>query len=154
MAAVTVRYPLEPLADAMNLSLAALGRHFKIRGSTWKEYRDRGVSELVADRLACRAGLHPFVVWPDMADNTTREVSRSCDDCGASFVPLRKDGRFCGARCRRRYWSREVARRRRQRPDLAERNRQRRRAYYAENGEYERARERRRYWQRKLAEAS
>lgn len=61
------RYPFAPLAEAMQLPEPKAARELGISGSTEQEYRRDGISERVADRLAVKAGLHPFVVWPEMA---------------------------------------------------------------------------------------
>jgi len=95
------RYPLQPLADAMGLSLAAACRALGVSGSTMQDYRHRGLTERVADRLAVRAGFHPAEVWPDWGH-------RVCDNelCGATFLPERNGQRFCTPICRRRTASR------------------------------------------------
>lgn len=115
------RYPLQPLADTLAVPVEHLARRTGVSGSTWKEYRTIGVSEKVADRLACKVGLHPYMVWPDMADDAIDdEVARSRAQRAAAE--------------RRRYWADTEKR---------ERKRETRRRYYAEHGGYERARERR-----------
>ena len=139
------RYPLEPLAAAMCMSLNAACVQLGVSGSTLKKYRDDGVSERVADRLAVRAGFHPAEVWPEFADAGIADAERSCADCGESFLPVNSLHRFCSRPCYRRHHRRANVQRRRATPEGAELNRERRRRYYAENREYERARERRRY---------
>lgn len=114
------RYPLEPLAAAMGVPLSSLGRLLGMSGSTWKQSRDDGVTELVADRLAVKAGLHPFVVWPEMVDHQVEDERARRRAVAAAAE-------------RRRYHSDPV---KRARKNAA------RRAYYEEYGEYERARER------------
>jgi hypothetical protein len=103
---VTVRYPLQPLADALGLTLdtPGLARRLNLSGTTWKEYRDLGVSERVADRLACKAGLHPFMVWPEMADEAVEAVHVDCegDWCSTRFLPAKPWQRFCSTYCRER----------------------------------------------------
>lgn len=46
-----------------------------VSGSTYVEYRRDGLSELVADRMAVKAGLHPFSVWPEMADHHIEDAA-------------------------------------------------------------------------------
>lgn len=143
---MTRLYPLEPLAEAMGCTLSEVGRRLGVSGTTWKQYRDQGVSELVADRLATRAGLHPAVVWPEWMDDQIDEVGRECW-CGTRFVPKRSHQRHCSPTCRDRARNAQKAQYRRSRyqtdPEWAEAQRARRRAYYAECGDYERARQRR-----------
>lgn len=76
------RWPIAPLEDALRVRLgpppqqgddplvgysaanaaAVLG----IGARTWLRYRaDGDVSELLADRFACRLALNPIEVWPD-----------------------------------------------------------------------------------------
>lgn len=116
-------YDLNPLADMLGLSLSALASRFGLSGSTWKRYRDEGVSELVADRLACKAGLHPATVWPEWVDDLIATYKRTCEahGCTAEFVPEQGTQRFCSDGCR---------------------NRAKRRRHYELNGERERARQR------------
>lgn len=71
---MTRRYQLQPLADVLGISLASLGRHLGVSGSTWKEYRDQGVTEKVGDRLAVRAGVAAYEVWPEMLDHAIEDA--------------------------------------------------------------------------------
>lgn len=71
---VKVRYPIEPLAAAMGCSLNQMFEQLGVSGSTRKGYRELGVSELVADRLATRAGLVTYLVWPEIADDIADEI--------------------------------------------------------------------------------
>lgn len=138
------RYPLQPLADLVGCPLAELGRRLGVSGSTWRNYRDRGVSFDVADRLATRAGFHPANVWPEWTDALVEGCEQPCaaPDCDVRFVPTRAGHVYCSATCRRRIAKRrELAT-----PTGAARNRERRRRYYAENRQYEIGREARRYW--------
>jgi hypothetical protein len=68
------RYPLEPLAEAMHLSPYQACEQLGATGRVGKDYRTRGVSELVADRLATKAGLSAYEVWPELRDDTICEV--------------------------------------------------------------------------------
>jgi hypothetical protein len=113
---VTVRYPLQPLADALGLALdtPGLARRLNLSGTTWKEYRDLGVSERVADRLACKAGLHPYTVWPEMADAHLAELETPCADptCDQTFQKVEWRQKYCSPECRQRTNSRDHNRRR------------------------------------------
>ncbi len=62
-------YPFEALAGRLGLSAHKTGELLQISGSTMQDYRARGLTEQVADRLAVRAGLHPACVWTDWVDN-------------------------------------------------------------------------------------
>lgn len=142
------RYPLAPLAAAMRLTepaaLAALG----VSGTQQRERRTLGLTRLVADNMAVKAGMHPYEVWPEMADHDIAAAESTlpgCKECSTTFVSVHPLQTFCTPRCRKRWWARETQRRWRATPEGAELNRQRRRAYYAENAAYERARERRAY---------
>jgi hypothetical protein len=110
---VTVRYSLQPLADALGLTLdtPGLARRLNLSGTTWKEYRDLGVSERVADRLACKAGLHPYTVWPEMADAHVAAVHHECVECSERFLPRQRNQRYCSKRCKDRRTAREYQRR-------------------------------------------
>src|SRR5690606_17390813 len=94
-----------------------------------EEYRlrvEHGVTERIADRLAVAAGLHPHVVWPEMADHAIADNQRACEECEKPFVPSRSDQRFCSSSCRWRRSSRESYRLRyRTDPAFREKERQR-----------------------------
>lgn len=141
------RYPLEPLAQRMGLSLHKMCEELRISGSTAQDYRRRGVTEAVADRLAGRAGLVAYEIWPEMLDAAVEAVTSVCalPGCGTTFIPYRSNARYCsrtcGQRARRRAWQ---ARKAATDPAWLERRRQERRNYYAECGDYERAQQRRR----------
>lgn len=146
------RYPWAPLAAASGLSEHQLAIRLAVSGSTEQQYRRDGMSELVADRMACKLDLHPFEVWPEMIEHQAADVSKACDHCGDGFIPDRRNARFCSTRCYRRWWAREQRRKRYATdPTFAAAQRARRRDYYAENGTYERARERRRYDEKRAA---
>lgn len=129
------RYPLQALADALGVPLPSLGSRLGVSGSTWQEYRDRGVSERVADRLAAQAGLPVLSVWPEMIDDAIAASSLTCPECETTFIPSHPNQRYCSPRCRKkvslRNWRRSPAGRE------WERNARRRR--YAETGDYDRA---------------
>lgn len=139
---MTRYYPIEPLLAATGLTLNGFIRlHMpSVNGTYYRRARDLGLTADQADRWACAAGLHPFEVWPEMIDDQIEDQYRECDadDCSTRFVG---DGRrrFCSGTCRRRM----KARRYRATEAGAEVNRRIRRAYYAENREYENARWRR-----------
>jgi len=143
----TLRYPFAPLAAAMGMSENGAARALGLSGSSYKQYRSAGVSELVGDRLAVRAGLHPYEVWPEMVDAA---ITRECaaPDCGQRF-PLDGKRRYCTTRCRRRHSMQKL----RATPEGAEAARLAARRYYAECGDYVRAERRRRYWKDKEAAA-
>lgn len=142
---MTRRYPWAPLAALVGSGLAG---KLNVSGSTLQDYQTRGVTPRVADRLAMKAGLHPSLVWPSWFDDVLEDHGRDCAECGGRFLPKRHDAKFCDPACNRRWWGREGKRRYRQTPKGAEYNRSLRRAYYAENAEYEKGRERRRYHER------
>lgn len=149
------RYPFDRLAAAMGLTEPQAARRLGLSGSTEVDYRRRGVTERVGDRLAVKAGLHRFEVWPEMADHDTLEFTRPCDECGERFWPRRRDQRYCSKRCRRRPIERAAYRRRYQTdPLFAERERERARVMYAETRTYVLSRQRRRRERTELGETA
>lgn len=139
------RYDFGPLADAMDVSKHEACQRLNIVGSTEVEYRRRGLTEKVADRLACRAGFHPSVIWPDWMDDVIVAEELVCARirCTERFVPARWNQRYCSAKCQKAAATARWERRRYQtNPELAERKRQRDRDYYAQYGDYVRARQR------------
>lgn len=134
------RYPVQALADMLDVEVGALTRILNVSGSTWKQYRDEGVSERVADRLATKVGLVTYRVWPEMVDDIIADESVECAEptCDDTFIPRWSRHAYCSPTCRRR----AAKRRERQSADGAMKNRERRRRHYQENGEYERARQR------------
>ncbi|HEV2928408.1 MAG TPA: CGNR zinc finger domain-containing protein [Propionibacteriaceae bacterium] len=141
------RYPLQPLLDRIGGSATSAARKLGISGSTEQDYKRRGVTERVADRLAARAGLVAYEVWPEILDHAIAAEMRTCAlaDCTEAFVPSRSTSRYCSKLCgdrarRRAYQARKAA----TDPEWVERRRQQRRDYYLECGEYERAQQRRR----------
>lgn len=128
---MSVRYPFADLAAAMSQSEHQAAVRLGLSGSTEQEYRRRGMTERVADRLAVKAGLHPFEVWPEMLAQFMSDLAQFDDD-----TKNKKDER------RRASWRRYAAKRRQERP---EEMRARDAAYYAECAEYVKARARRRY---------
>lgn len=70
-----------------------------LSGTTEKLYRRVGVSEPVADRLAVRAGMHPWEVWPEMAEHSmveaeAAELERSRERGRRSMVRMRQDPEY------------------------------------------------------------
>lgn len=125
---LTTRYPFSELAAAMRLSEHQSALALGLSGSTEQDYRRRGLTERVADRLSVKAGLHPSFVWADWLAGL--EVVCASGDCTRRFVPRPLAGRphvYCSPRCRRR----EHKRRHRMRPDVREVEAARQRAYYA-----------------------
>lgn len=147
------RYPLDPFVALTRWTFRDIQNVAACNGSEWQIRKEHGVTEYVADRIACAAGYHPHEVWPEMLDHAIADLpDRDCAECGQTFIPNRPSvQRFCSPRCYRRYHSKANTRRRRATPEGAELNRARRRRYYAENREYERERERRRYHEQKAS---
>lgn len=100
------RYPFDPIAQALGVDNSAAARHLHISGTTWQQYRDHGLTAVVADRLAVRIGHHPAELWPDWPTDTdplTRpgpipqepaerpdrwHVELTCPHCGANTRPV------------------------------------------------------------------
>lgn len=120
------RYPFAALAAAMGMSEHAAADALDVRGSTEVEYRRRGVTERVADRLAVAAGFHPSVVWPDWMDDVVQAEHVKCADahCDVRFIPRRKGHVFCSKTCGNREAGRiRAARLRATNPEYRERQR-------------------------------
>lgn len=145
------RYPLEPLANTMGLSLHQTCKQLGLSGSTEKEYRARGVTERVADRLAVKAGFSPYDIWPEMIDHIISAAEQPCawHGCQTPFLPSTPQQKYCTGNCRR---AASQHRRYRDDPDYRARRVAARAAYYAENRDYELARQRR-YDRARTAEA-
>lgn len=52
-------------------SQRGLARFLGVDPGQWQRWRSEGVPTFAADRLACRAGLHPSLLWPDWFDEET-----------------------------------------------------------------------------------
>lgn len=70
------RYPFAPLAEVLGMSERGAAHHLGVTGSTEQRYRRDGMTMAVADRLAIRAGRHPFELWPEMADHIIETTRR------------------------------------------------------------------------------
>lgn len=115
---------MQALADAKGMTLAELGRHLNISGSTYKDYRDNGMTERVADKRAVQCGLIAWEVWPDMLDHAIEDEIEA-----------------------RRAKKREAQRRyRANNPQARQRDRERHARYMAETREYQNRSKRMRYW--------
>lgn len=73
------RYPIEPLARAMRVPVEQVATALGISGTTWRIIREHGARDHTADRMAIRAGFHPFLIWPDMLDNRLAYDQRQLD---------------------------------------------------------------------------
>lgn len=70
------RFPFDRLVAAMGVSPNRACVELGISGTTAQEYRALGVTECVADRLAVRAGFHPYEIWPELVDHTLAKHER------------------------------------------------------------------------------
>lgn len=69
------RFPLEPLLEAIGRPcMAQLARRVGEHPRETYRWRDRGLSERQADRVACRLGLHPARIWPGWFEVAERRV--------------------------------------------------------------------------------
>lgn len=74
------RYSLEPFQHLTGWSMQ---RITDVAACNAEERRRRiaeGVTERTADRLAVAAGLHPYVVWPEMVDHAIEDAARSDEE--------------------------------------------------------------------------
>lgn len=147
------RYELEPLLRAAGgISLKRLQQTVGFNGPTYRNVRDRGLTPNQADRYAVRLGLHPFEVWPEMAEHQIADAMRLCaaTDCDSCFLPRDRHHRYCSPTCS----SRHRRRLRYQRdPEYRDRRRADSAAYYAFARNYVVARERRSRQERKATGA-
>lgn len=93
-----VRYPIQPLFDLIGGSFDSTRRQLGISGSQANAYKLHGLIEETAERLAVRAGFHPFSVWPEMVDDVIDECTGRprvaviqafvvCVECGRPLTP-------------------------------------------------------------------
>lgn len=129
------RYPLAPFLALTGWTMNHVTKVAPCNGSEYRVRLEQGVTERTADRLAVVAGLHPWSVWPEMADHADPRRSCAAVGCDALFLPPDRapHALYCSARCRQRM----KARRYRAKPHGAETNRRHRRAYYEANRHYE-----------------
>lgn len=128
------RYDLTPFFDATGWTMTQVREIAPSNAGEHRLRRAEGVTERIADRLAVAAGLHPFLVWPDMAEHVIDDQRRECaaDDCNTPFVPTAGQ-RYCTPTCRQRV----KMRRYRATPDGAANNRRHRRNWYWECRDYD-----------------
>ena len=97
------RYPFAPV-DALrgDTEISVLADKLGVAHGTVQRWRERGLTETNADRIATALGLHPWQLWPEMQAVATAQVMRECahPDCAIEFVLTRSDRRFCSDRCR------------------------------------------------------
>lgn len=102
-----MRYPLQALLDATGFSMAELRRRCPMNGSVYRNAVTRGLLPDQADRWAVACGLHPFEVWPEMADHALSV----CPECQGRFAPTRTNHVWCTSACYHRQYGREFQRR-------------------------------------------
>lgn len=141
------RYPFAALAAALDLPEWRAAKHLSLSGSTEQEYRTRGLTWRVADRLAVKAGFHPAHIWPEWTDHAIADLDvepddrPTCEECDEPFEPTNRRQRFCHRRCASRRWQRQKYA---SDPEWRSEQIEARRQRYVECRDYETARERRR----------
>jgi hypothetical protein len=116
--AITVKYPLQPLAALMGMTEYSAAKALGMDDSAYCLYKRHGMSELVADRMAVKAGLVPWTVWPEMLERAMNDAKE------ARLERRRRNQReWITPERAAAYWAK----------------------YYAENADYVRAQVRRRY---------
>ena len=154
------RYPFAPLARLMGMSEHEAATDLGLKGSTYQDYKRRGVTEAVADRLATKAGLSPYEVWPELRDAVIAEVLSKPDDevricaepsCGQPLPPAATVRRvYCSRACSDRRHKRRWARERYQTdPEYRERKKEQSAARHEAERDYVLAQRRRSHAQRK-----
>lgn len=107
-------------------------------------WRDHGMNQDAAERLAEVFGEHPFVLWPELRDRAIAAVSLICaaGDCDGTFVRQSSQSRqlFCSNTCARRQKQRRY---RAAHPEQQEKDRERARRYHSETPRYQRVRRQR-----------
>lgn len=144
------RFPFADLARAMGVTEHAACVALSVSGSTEQDYRRRGLTARVAERLAERARLHPYEVWPELLDEVLAGMERQCEAQGCTNAFIDSPGRGGPRRrwCSRRCAARENARKRyHEDAELRARRIASASRYYEDCGEYARARQRE--WERK-----
>lgn len=118
-----IRYPFDRLEALvvvdLDLELNDIGQYASrtrrvaellgVHGRQIYRWRQIGVTAAQADVLAVRAHRHPLEVWPELVPEV---ATVGCADCSATFIPSRRDARFCSRPCYRRWWANERVRRR------------------------------------------
>jgi lambda repressor-like predicted transcriptional regulator len=128
-----MRYPFAPVeVHRGDTEISVIAERVGVTHATVQKWRQRGMDEKNADRVATALGLHPWQLWPEMLADATAPVMRECPTCGEFFVLTRKDKRYCRKAC--------------QRPSQAakDRKRERARAKYHREAEWREAKLRRR----------
>lgn len=128
------RWPIQAFFDATGWTMKQSRKVSPCSGPEYHLRLSHGVTERVADTLATAAGMHPWSIWPEMADVATTDALEACAGCPDQFMPTHASQRYCCPRCRR---AAAMRRQRATNPGLAERQRELRRRYYVENRDYE-----------------
>jgi endogenous inhibitor of DNA gyrase (YacG/DUF329 family) len=136
------RYPLGPLLKLTGWSMRDVRGMASCSGPEYRIRIERGVTALVADRLAIAAGLHPAEIWTtwfDDAPPAPPAPSSTCEECRGEYETTNALRRFCSDKCQKANYQRRY----RTRPEVQQKNRERRNAFYWECRDYELARQRR-----------
>lgn len=148
------RWPFQPLMEASRApSMKMLGIRLDVDPRQLRRWRDDGITDLWADRLALRLGLMPEQVWDGWFAVDTSELDAE-EKAARDAAEAKRE--------RKRERDREYRRRwRQEHPDLVRQESLARagtaatrlwwRRYYAENGEEVRERRRARYLRQKEA---
>lgn len=122
-----MRYSLDPFFALTGWTMTRVREVAPCGGDEWRRRRVDGVTELIADRLAVAAGLHPAEVWPEWMDFDDNCVGYKDDDrpghedayrecarasCSEMFLPCRTIQRYCSPVCRKREENRRWQQRR------------------------------------------
>lgn len=99
---MTSRYPVNRLAAVLGMTEHAALAWLGITGTEQQEYRRRGLTDYQADRLAVKAGYHPAVIWPELAEDRIRRYVRWCQWCTEPFLACDSGRRhYCSTPCYR-----------------------------------------------------
>ena len=96
-----VRYSFDPIDfHRGDTEISVIAAKIGVAHGTVQKWRERGMDEENADRVATALGLHPWQLWPEMLAVATAPVMRECS-CGEFFVLTRPEKRWCNAACRK-----------------------------------------------------
>lgn len=101
-----LRYSLEPILRLTGWSFAHVQTLAPCNGEEYRLRRAEGVTERIADRLATVAGLHVYVVWPEMAGAVMGDLMIPCAGCPVRFVPVNGNQKYHDGACKKATWAR------------------------------------------------
>jgi hypothetical protein len=107
------RYPFAPLKGHAPTHWE-LCQVLRISKQSANAFTQHGITLEQAERFADRIQIHPYELWPEMADHIVEAMTKVCvaDGCNETFEPKTKRRLYCSPRCRDRRAKANWARRR------------------------------------------